>query len=67
MADRVGMAMARQFARQFYDRVLTHGVVDLAVHQARTMVRDQGDWSVPVLFSRLPDNQLFGTSRAPLP
>ena len=60
MADRVGIVTAREFAHQFYDRVLTHGVVDLAVHQARAMVREQWDWSVPVLFSRLPDNQLFG-------
>jgi len=64
MVDRVGMATARQFADQFYHRVLKHGVVDLAVHQARTMVRDRWDWSVPVLFSRLPDNQLFDVAKA---
>ena len=62
MADRVGIEAARQFAHQFYDWVLTHGVVDLAVHKARAAVRDRWDWSVPVLFSRLPDNQLFGAS-----
>ncbi|MEE8392094.1 MAG: CHAT domain-containing protein, partial [Anaerolineae bacterium] len=62
MTERVGIITAREFAHQFYDRVLTHGVVDLAVHQARAIVRDRGDWSVPVLFSSLPDNQLFGAS-----
>jgi hypothetical protein len=59
MADRVGIVTARQFADQFYDRTLTHGIVDLAVHQARATVRERWDWSVPVLFSRLPDNRLL--------
>ena len=66
MAERVGIVTARQFAHQFYDRVLAHGVVDLAVHQARAMVRERWDWSVPVLFSRLPDNQLFEPHRPTL-
>ncbi len=65
MADRVGIETAREFAHQFYDRVLTHGTVDLAVHEARAIVRDRGDWSVPVLFSSLENNQLFGVSATP--
>jgi len=41
--------------------------VDLAVHEAREVVRERRDWSVPVLFSRLPDNQLFDVPEANLP
>ena len=59
MAERVGMTTAREFADTFYTRLFTHGAVDLAVHEARAHVRDRWDWSVPVLFSRLPDNQLL--------
>jgi len=60
MADRVGIVTARQFAGHFYARLLAFGAVDLAVNEARAMVRERWDWSVPVLFSRLPDNQLLG-------
>ncbi|MBM3188944.1 MAG: CHAT domain-containing protein [Chloroflexi bacterium] len=59
MADRVGVDTARLFMEQFYSRLLKHGVVDLAVNEARALVQDTWDWGVPVLFSRLPDNQLL--------
>lgn len=59
MSARVGQQTARQFSQQFYDRLLAHGIVDLATNQARAMVQDQWDWGAPVLFSRLPDNQLI--------
>jgi len=65
MADRVGIATARQFASHFYARLLVYGAVDLAVNEARAMVRESWDWSVPVLFSRLPDNQLLGAPETP--
>lgn len=64
MAEQVGMATARQFAGHFYTRLLAHGSGDLAMQEARQMVREQWDWSVPVLFSRLPDNQLLGIPEA---
>ena len=59
MTDRVGMDLARAFTGQFYTRLLKHGLVDLAVNEARALVQDRWDWGVPVLFSRLPDNQLI--------
>jgi len=59
MSDRVGVETARHFADQFYTRLLKHGVVDLALNEARALVQDAWDWGVPVLFSRLPDNQLL--------
>ncbi|MFP4394733.1 MAG: CHAT domain-containing protein [Anaerolineales bacterium] len=59
MADRVGMGTAREFTVHFYRRLIEHGVVDLAMQQARALIRERGDWSVPVLFSRLPENRLW--------
>lgn len=59
MADRVGMGTAREFTGHFYRRLIEHGVVDLAMQQARALIRERGDWSVPVLFSRLPENRLW--------
>jgi len=65
MVDRVGIVTARQFASHFYARLLAHGAVDLAMNEARTMIRERWDRGVPVLFSRLPDNQLLGLPEAP--
>jgi hypothetical protein len=59
MTEKVSMPTARGFISQFYTRLLSHGVVDLAVNEARALVQDHWDWGVPVLFSRLPDNQLI--------
>jgi hypothetical protein len=59
MSGRVGVQTAHEFTTVFYTRLLAHGQVDVAVNQARALVREQGDWSVPVLFSLLPDNQLI--------
>ena len=59
MTERVGLHTAQQFAGQFYTRLLAHGLVDLAVNEARALVQDEWDWGSPVLFSRLPDNQLI--------
>ncbi len=59
MADRVGLTTARLFTGQFYARLLNHGVADLAMNEARALVQDEWDWGVPVLFSRLFDNQLI--------
>lgn len=59
MADRVGLKTARLFTGQFYTRLLNHGLIDLAMNEARALVQDAWDWGVPVLFSRLFDNQLI--------
>lgn len=59
MSGKVGIDTARVFSSQFYDRLLFHGLVDRAVNEARSLVQEHWDWGVPVLFSRLEDNQLF--------
>jgi hypothetical protein len=59
MSASVGVPTARAFADQFYARLLKHGVVDLAASEARVQVQESWDWGVPVLLSRLPDNQLL--------
>ncbi|MCU0485571.1 MAG: CHAT domain-containing protein [Anaerolineales bacterium] len=59
MSGKVGIDTARVFAGQFYERLLYHGLVDLAVTEARSLVQEHWDWGVPVLFSRLEDNQLI--------
>jgi len=64
MAERVGIVTAQQFAERFYERLIKHGIVDLAVQEARARVRERWDWSVPVLFSRLPSNRLLEAAEA---
>jgi hypothetical protein len=64
MSGKVGIDTARIFASQFYTRLLYHGLVDLAVNEARSLVQEHWDWGVPVLFSRLEDNQLFDFPQA---
>lgn len=59
MTMRVGIDLASAFTGQFYTRLFKHGAVDLAVNEARALVRDHWDWGAPVLFSRLWDNQLL--------
>ncbi len=59
MSDKIGLDTAQVFASQFYNRLLVHGLVDQAVNEARALVRDRWDWGVPVLFSRIEDNQLL--------
>lgn len=62
MSEQVTVATAMTFTEQFYIRLLQHGQVDLAINEARALVQHRWDWSVPVLFSRLPDNQLLALS-----
>ena len=59
MTAKVGLKVAQVFSAQFYARLLNHGLVDLAVNESRALVQDDWDWGVPVLFSRLDDNQLI--------
>jgi formylglycine-generating enzyme required for sulfatase activity len=61
MQDKVSMDTARAFTGTFYRQLLHHGLVDLACNQARAHLltgRFNGA-QTPVLFSRLPDNQLL--------
>jgi hypothetical protein len=62
MQENVTMLTARQFAATFYQRLLAHGTVDLAMNEARSMLITNGryDAAVPVLFMRLPNGRLWG-------
>jgi hypothetical protein len=61
MQKKVPMELANQLRRQFYRDLLDHGCVDLALNQSRGLLYDSGsaDWSIPVLFLRVPNGQLF--------
>jgi hypothetical protein len=56
------MELARQLTADFYRHLLLHGQVDLALNQTRLLLfeTDEVDWAIPVLFSRLVDNELVG-------
>jgi hypothetical protein len=62
MADRVDTTTVEAFAKTFYEQLLTHGTLDRAVHAARARAREGSTWDVPVLFTRLPANQLLTPS-----
>jgi hypothetical protein len=64
MQDKVPVRTAQAFAGTFYEKLLQHGLVDLASNQARDHViaeRLPGS-SIPVLFMRLDDGRLWDTS-----
>jgi formylglycine-generating enzyme required for sulfatase activity len=61
MQDLVAVETARDFAGEFYSKLLQHGLVDLASNQARAHVvakRLPGP-SIPVLFMRLGNGRLL--------
>jgi hypothetical protein len=61
MQENVTVLSARQFAATFYQRLLAHGVADLALNEARGTLITNGryDAAVPVLFMRLPNGRLW--------
>jgi len=61
MQDSVPIPTAREFGRVFYRELLAHGQVDLASNSARSAVMSEQlpGSGIPVLFSRLFDNQLL--------
>lgn len=61
MQDEVSMDDARTLTRHFYANLLEHGIVDLALNQARSQLYqpDSLDWGIPVLFTQLTDGRLF--------
>jgi hypothetical protein len=62
MQDLVTVESALTFSGKFYQRALTHGLVDQAVNEARSALLTAGrpDAGVPVLFMRLKSGQLWG-------
>ncbi|HOU14486.1 MAG TPA: CHAT domain-containing protein [Anaerolineae bacterium] len=61
MQDTIPMAVARELSQDFYRNLLEHGVVDRAMNQARLLLLENGQaaWTVPALFMRLANGQLF--------
>jgi CHAT domain-containing protein len=66
MQENVTILTARQFTATFYQRLLAHGTVDLAMNEARGTLITNGryDAVVPVLFMRLPDGRLWDVGAA---
>jgi hypothetical protein len=62
MQDPVPLETARSFASTFYQRLMAHGLVDLASNEARStlMSANLPGAAIPVLFSRLRSNRLLG-------
>ncbi len=62
MQDVLSFSAARALSAVFYNRLLAHGVVDLAMNEARSALVTGGhpDAAVPVLFMRLKSGQLWG-------
>ncbi len=62
MQDFVAIETARTFTSTFYQRLLEHGSVDLAMNEARStlLTSERPDAAVPVLFMRLKSGQLWG-------
>ncbi len=69
MQDRIGMDAALEFTTSFYQRLLEVGLVDLAANEARQglLTAKSSQAHVPVLFSRLKDNQLIEPVQFKLP
>jgi CHAT domain-containing protein len=61
MQGSVSMVTARQFSAECYRGLLRHGVVDLAVNQARSVLLSEEcpDALLPVLFMRLRDGKVW--------
>jgi hypothetical protein len=62
MQASIFMETARKFSAAFYAQLVDHGLVDLAVNEARStlLTAGQPDAAVPVLFMRLRSGQLWG-------
>jgi hypothetical protein len=61
MQESVSIVSARTFSAAFYERLLKHGLVDVAANEARgtLLTAGQPDAAVPVLFMRLRDGRLL--------
>jgi CHAT domain len=61
MQENVEMRLASRLTHFFYRRLLDHGLVDLALNEARGALLNEklGNWAVPVLFIRTSSWRLF--------
>lgn len=62
MQDLVPIETAREFSQVFYQRLLAHGLVDLACNEARAalVAANLPGAAIPVLFMRLRSGELLG-------
>jgi formylglycine-generating enzyme required for sulfatase activity len=67
MQGSVTFATMATFLPIFFKELQRAGQIDRAVAAARAAVSDRPDWWMPVLFSRLRDNQLLQPPQAALP
>lgn len=61
MQDLVSIEAARVFTKTFYQRLLTHGQVDVACNEARSLLLatdEVGSWGVPVLYLRVQNGMI---------
>jgi hypothetical protein len=59
MQGNVTMRTAGRFLSDFFSELAVDGVVDRAVAVARAAIREEPDWWVPVLFSRLRSGRTY--------
>jgi hypothetical protein len=59
MQGNVSMTTAKIFTPAFFAELAKHGIVDEAMAAARRSIREQRDWWVPVLFSRLRSGRTY--------
>ncbi len=62
MQGNISMTTAQTFAPAFFTALAQHGIVDQAMATARRAIRQQPDWWVPVLYSRLRSGRTYYTS-----
>jgi formylglycine-generating enzyme required for sulfatase activity len=67
MQGKITFPTLAEFMPVFFRELQTDGSIDRAIAVARGHVRNRLDWWMPVLFSRLRDNQLFLPDPAALP
>lgn len=68
MQGKVKLDQARMLTSHFYPNLLDHGLVDLAMNQARSLLYADHtlDWGIPALYMRLQDGCLFTLAKRPI-
>ena len=58
----MSQSTTRQMSATFYNRLLDHGTVDLALNEARSLLLmgNRPNTAAPALYMSLKDGQLFG-------
>lgn len=67
MQGKVSLATVTKFMPHFFKELQSDGQIDRAVAVARSLVRDEPDYWMPVLFTRLRSGRLFAKTVAEAP